>query len=421
MLSIRPVEVYGHAGGSTVPLKTPGRSRAATAHPRTMMKENATVRQTYITQTVKPGRVAYPFTPKPKSNNYFDSDHQAFDDTIIATAVKPSTSYVPNKVTVLLDKTNRTPFHARNQFPVTPLPSGKLQLGLSPHMNLEPPPTVMRPSSTRKSLRAPRSSTASSFETPDARGRRPHWDVSDGDVSVEIISATPAPEIVSIVEEDDDEPEYMPPSVPEPDYDCPFEIPDYRALGASLMELSKCPVLRSGWGLTEDPEAEEIVLETRQEAPDDDDDAPFPKRTVSKATGFAPVRPPVGRPKTTILSAHRPPVTTISRAPSRPNTRPVSRTATTVSDRPVSQAARPEAAPTRVGASSKTRTASASDPSKVSNKAPSQASRKVLPPSSQQRLQAGVCAGTMAPVSLLLGGDIHNAQPVEADGFLFIL
>lgn len=71
MLSIRPTEGYGNAGGSVVPFKTPGRSRTATAHPRTLMKENATTRQALITQTGKPGRVAYPFTPKTKGSSSY--------------------------------------------------------------------------------------------------------------------------------------------------------------------------------------------------------------------------------------------------------------------------------------------------------------------------------------------------------------
>lgn len=68
MFSLRPTDDYAHLGtGSTVPLKTPGRSRGAMAHPRTLMKENAASRQPFITQTGKVGRVgAYPFTPNAK-------------------------------------------------------------------------------------------------------------------------------------------------------------------------------------------------------------------------------------------------------------------------------------------------------------------------------------------------------------------
>lgn len=136
-----------------------------------------------------------------------------FDDKVHATAMKPSTSYTTRITTALFDKTNRTPFpSSRDQFPVTPLPAvGKLQLGVP---NLDVPATVLRPSSTRKSLRAPRAS--SNFETPEARGRRPHWDVSDGDISVEFVTSSALEGVDVIVEEkeDDDEVEYMPPSDP---------------------------------------------------------------------------------------------------------------------------------------------------------------------------------------------------------------
>lgn len=88
------------------------------------------------------------------------------------------------------------------------MPSGKLQLGVTPRPPVEVPTSVLRPSSTRKSLRAPRKS----FETPDKVGRKPHWDVSEGEIDVEGNQSICSSREV-ILEEDDDEVEYMPPPV----------------------------------------------------------------------------------------------------------------------------------------------------------------------------------------------------------------
>ena len=74
-----------------------------------------------------------------------------------------------------------------------------------------PPKSVLRPSSTRKSIRLP----SKNFETPDARGRKPHWDVSDGDISVDLGSTSGnVLDGAIIIEEDDDEVEYVPPAIP---------------------------------------------------------------------------------------------------------------------------------------------------------------------------------------------------------------
>ncbi|KAG8888221.1 hypothetical protein FRB98_008161 [Tulasnella sp. 332] len=430
MLSIRPIDGYGHAGASAAPLKTPGRSRMATAHPRTMMKENATTRQQLLTQTGKPGRVVYPFTPKPKGSSSYDSDHHAFDDRILATAVKASTSYAAPRMMVLLDKTNRTPFPSRNQFPVTPLPSGKLQLGLTPRLSLEAPPTIMRPSSARKSLRAPRSSTASNFETPEARGRRPHWDVSDGDISVEIATSSTSLEHVSIVEEDDDEIEYMPPSVPEYEYDCPFDMPDYRAIGSALMELSRRPVLMSGGWKTEAPQAELLDDEPRAEAPDDED-APFPKRPPppTKVVPSAPTRLTAGRlvprPKTTMQTLQRP-ATAASRVPSRLNAAPASRTSTTMSNRtqPASRLARPSTAPTagtRAVDPSKPRITQPITAGRATKIAPPPGLRRAPPPAAGRQPGTAVLVGDVTPARIVLGEDNPDVDPLEPDSFLFVL
>lgn len=106
----------------------------------------------------------------------------------------------------LLDK---TPFANRAGVPLTtPLTRGskivKLPLSVT-HTALQTPGTLLRPSSTRKHIRVPRSASKS-FETPQSQGQ--HWDVSD--VSIEGLEAVAVNE--SIEEEDCDEIECMPPS-----------------------------------------------------------------------------------------------------------------------------------------------------------------------------------------------------------------
>ena len=113
-------------------------------------------------------------------------------------------------MTIARPLVDKTPFANRSGAPfVTPLPRGskilKIALGES-HTSLQAPGGLLRPSSTRKHARAPRSASKS-FETPRTQGN--HWDVSE--VSIE------GPEVAagneSVGEEDVGEIEYMPPSV----------------------------------------------------------------------------------------------------------------------------------------------------------------------------------------------------------------
>ena len=73
------------------------------------------------------------------------------------------------------------------------------------------PDTLLRPSSARKSLRAPRLSGGVQqldFKTPITRGD--HWNVSDGEIDVDADEEAEA--AVDVRGEDDDEIEYMPPT-----------------------------------------------------------------------------------------------------------------------------------------------------------------------------------------------------------------
>jgi hypothetical protein len=106
----------------------------------------------------------------------------------------------------LLDK---TPFANRAGAPlITPLPRGskiaKIPFSVS-QTALQTPGALLRPSSTRKHIRVPRSASKS-FETPKSQGN--HWDVSD--ISIEGPDTAAVNE--AIEEEDNDEIEFMPPS-----------------------------------------------------------------------------------------------------------------------------------------------------------------------------------------------------------------
>ncbi|KAF9227062.1 hypothetical protein BS17DRAFT_814006 [Gyrodon lividus] len=87
----------------------------------------------------------------------------------------------------------------------------------------------LRPSSARKHVRLP-GSASKSFETPVTGGH--HWDVSDIDIEVDTAAVNK-----SIEAEDYGEIEYMPPKVDEIPYEPPFEMPNYREVGETLMTL----------------------------------------------------------------------------------------------------------------------------------------------------------------------------------------
>ena len=111
---------------------------------------------------------------------------------------------------------DKTPFPNRvaNAVPFdAPAPQtaklAKLALLEAPQEALPEP--LMRPSSARKSLRAPRLSGGMpqlDFKTPVTRGD--HWNVSDGEIDVD--AEEEAAEVASVQGEDDDEIECMPPT-----------------------------------------------------------------------------------------------------------------------------------------------------------------------------------------------------------------
>jgi hypothetical protein len=123
------------------------------------------------------------------------------DACSLPACVEPTKLFNTSKARPFLDK---TPFPNRNAPAGTPAPGGKLGALLLP----ETPGYLLRPSSTRKSVRARRSSGRNYFETPVTNGC--HWDVSDSEIEVAGVQEVQEEEAAQV--EDYDEIEYMPPS-----------------------------------------------------------------------------------------------------------------------------------------------------------------------------------------------------------------
>jgi hypothetical protein len=120
----------------------------------------------------------------------------------------------------LLDKTNKTP-HPKSRKGVsimTPV-AGSTQKAkplftpAPPKVSNDVPQATVRPSAGRLSIRAPRLSI---FETPDAHGRRAHWDIGDVDAGPDMdnhVEATNSVRLEGVdIDSGDDELEYMPPT-----------------------------------------------------------------------------------------------------------------------------------------------------------------------------------------------------------------
>lgn len=211
MLSSRSIhlDVNGRANNMST-AKTPGRLGNKA---RSVLQENA-INQGAMTVGGKGKRVAlntpgqsHSLHESPSNNfaNVLKESQRLFKDPSHQSHLKTTSKAVARP---LVDK---TPFANRSGAPfVTPLPRGskfsKISLGES-HTNTQAPGGLLRPSSTRKHARVPKSASKS-FETPQTQGNP--WDVSD--VSIEGPEAA-AGGNESIGEEDFGEIEYMPPIV----------------------------------------------------------------------------------------------------------------------------------------------------------------------------------------------------------------
>ncbi|KAL0956969.1 hypothetical protein HGRIS_003071 [Hohenbuehelia grisea] len=298
MLGVRA----GHLDGQNM-TRTPGRALKG----RGGMQENATR--------------AAPLTVGGKEKSRFPS-HTPFQvkshQILLKDGGQQSVSPLKRELgsrTVLRPLGDKTPFpnRAQQQY-TTPLPGklGKLVLVDRPTTSyLHPggtPDFALRPSSTRKHARSPRSAVKN-FETPMTTGN--HWDVSDGSICVPEAHAEEGEEET----EDHDEIEYMPPKLELP-YTPPFdfELPNYKELGASFLQVTRSyPVdetplspldLNEGYTF-ERPAWESIPL------PKLGDDDPFSqyadttpsvtvKRGAAKPVPSRTSRQPVSRPATSM-------------------------------------------------------------------------------------------------------------------------
>ncbi|KAI0088052.1 hypothetical protein BDY19DRAFT_951692 [Irpex rosettiformis] len=129
---------------------------------------------------------------------------------------------------------DKTPFPNRQaQALQTPAPqAAKLaKLALFDESLAKTPGNLLLPSARRKSVRLPRSASKK-FQTPQTQGNP--WDVSDGDVHLDISQEI---EEAAIEESDYDEVEYQPPKVPDQPFEPLFGLLDYKAVGKILLDL----------------------------------------------------------------------------------------------------------------------------------------------------------------------------------------
>ncbi|KAF4597934.1 hypothetical protein EYR38_006326 [Pleurotus pulmonarius] len=209
MLAARPIDSVGPAPHAA---KTPAR---ALLKSRSGMQENA-IRYPMTGGKDKKYAAQTPYRLKNDQNPM----GQGLLKSILATQSRP-----------LLDK---TPFPNRTTSN-TPFakPANFIKLVTLDQNPSQPGKTPLRPSSTRKHNRAPRSASKS-FETPQTNGN--YWDVAD--VSI----CQPEADVEDVVDEPDhDEIEYMPPKPLEQPYVPPFDfdMPNYKDLGIALTKAMR--------------------------------------------------------------------------------------------------------------------------------------------------------------------------------------
>ncbi|KAG9127961.1 hypothetical protein FRC07_006978 [Ceratobasidium sp. 392] len=286
----------------------------------------------------------------------------------------------------LLDKTNKTP-HPKSRKAVsimTPVAGSAQKPSAKPLFAPTAPQatdntlqnTVRRPSSGRLSIRAP-SSVVREFKTPDARGRRAHWDVGDMDPSLEMdnnVDISNSIKLDNVEVEEEDELEYMPPTAIIPDYQPMFDMPDMQAFGQAVRSLTYSHWPRDDVDILSTIRDDEVVDSCINDPSfhdlsmlDPPEDDPFPPRkglistlkpldTRGRPTALASGKGPKSAPHTRPVSVAAVRTVSSSGAP-KSTTRPVSVT----SNRSVSVAGvrPPPAAPPKV---SRTTSTEASQP-----------------------------------------------------------
>ncbi|KAH9949117.1 hypothetical protein B0H21DRAFT_688884 [Amylocystis lapponica] len=330
MLSARPVDFPDHGPAHPLHTKTPGRGLKG----RNALQENI-IHHGAMSVNGKAKAAKTPFR----------------QGTL--RSVKPS-------VAVARPLGDKTPFPNRAAPLRTPAPhAAKLaQLELLAPAPALTPGALLRPSSMRKSLRIPRTSTGGGkldFTTPVTQGN--HWDVSDEELQVGAEAGVEEPEAEPA--EDFDELEYMPPTALDVPYAPPFEMPDYKVLGRNLLELAHFDRFDDeadqyyAADIEQEIDAQELLQKggfvdspskwERLPLPELEDDSPFAKKPAPTARAKTTTAKPVpsapasrialsGRPQTAArpVPSVRPASTTIAtRTPSRTTASSVTRAAST--------------------------------------------------------------------------------------------
>lgn len=254
MLSSRIVPL--NVDAQNYPYKTPGRLKSRTEnaiYPITLNGKSKDVSKTpfrpptlrtFIQSNSSLRRLIY--------RSFTENDKAQGKPVIITTrpAVRPLGDKTPFPNRIGTHQQFQTPLQQTSTFSALSFqePDTLLQFGKTPD-------SLLRPSSLRKHVRAPRSGSKN-FETPPNNGN--HWDISDSSI---IVPEAQVQETTTTVEDDCDEIEYMPPNtlgmfflsfsrflyylfqVPfgldlpyQPPFD--FELPTYKDVGKSLLKLA---------------------------------------------------------------------------------------------------------------------------------------------------------------------------------------
>ncbi|KAG6375576.1 hypothetical protein JVT61DRAFT_3141 [Boletus reticuloceps] len=303
MLSARPAGLTLDTD-RVVSTKTPGRVLSKT---RNVLQENATRSNVPMTVMAK-GRKAVQNTPL--QSRTLQTDRVLKD--LPGKQVGPSKLKDTPAIRPLGDK---TPFPNRTAHQ---LPASGTKISKPALLD-----GSLRPSFARKHDRLPRS--ASKFETPITGGK--HWDVSDIEIEVDVPVANQ-----SIQEESCDEIEYMPPKVEDVPYEPPFEMPNYREVGKSLMAL-----IRS-YSIEDDLPSTDMTFTIHASEKNFFVQPTLPQREIEDDSPFARAKPKP-EPKSRSPTALKQKSTVTSKPTSRPaaqRTMPATRTTTVANSRVLS-------------------------------------------------------------------------------------
>ncbi|KAH8118989.1 hypothetical protein DFH11DRAFT_1696802 [Phellopilus nigrolimitatus] len=409
MLSSRPISLLHNEAemrSRTTASKTPGRALKG----RAGLQENA-FQHGSMTANPKEKRVALQ-TPFRSENG----------KTVLQDV--PASSKAPLGSRTLVDKTPLPNRQNLSSF-FTPGPrTGKIAKFSLPALQDENETgTPLPPSSSRKKLRVPRS-TSKNFETPITIGD--HWNVSDVSIDVGTSSLDEVSE-EDVNGPDYSEPEYMPPKAVEPAYEPPFELPDYRVVGETLRTLAySYPMndslqtdifdsdeLLKGCGCSSPSKLMDLTL------PESDEDDIFgPRKAAKRSKTKASARMAPERTSNTTTVSPQP----VSRAPSRAQPTQLPRPATSTSIRSQTRStAAPASSIPRPGTSTATvrRPLTRNATSAAVTRTRATSSATTVAPSIKARSSSQTKAQTQKdPLALQFGDELEGMPDIDED-FMF--